>query len=81
MLKAFFEHAWKDSSRDSCYLSPEILWALVEDAEGYGGTERRYGTSGLAIWENRSQCLCRHDNKATGVAGLCDNQCRVNSRG
>lgn len=72
---------WKFNSISAPHLSPEILRALVEDAEGYGGAEGRCGAGGLAIWESRSQCLCWHGNEATVVAGRCDNQCRVNGRG
>lgn len=51
------------------HLSPEVVRALVQDAEGHSSTEGCRWASGLAIWQGWSQCLCRHGNEATGVVG------------
>lgn len=63
------------------HLSSEVVRALIKYAQGYRRTEGCGGAGGLAIWEGWSQCLCRHGNEATGVAGRGGSGCRGVDRG
>lgn len=57
------------------YLSPKVVRALVEDAEGHCRAEGRSRAGGLAICKGWNQRLCLHGDKVAGGSGRGGSRC------